>query len=62
MMKDRSLMYNKKEQIWGTQAKGMSVINKETNKIRWVFFIWPIADPARVNKRRKEKITPNVWG
>jgi hypothetical protein len=22
MMKDRSLMYNKKEQIWGTQAKG----------------------------------------
>jgi hypothetical protein len=60
MMKDRSLMYNKKEQIWGTQAKGMSVINKETNKIRWVFFIWPIADPARVNKRRKEAGFPQT--
>ena len=54
MMKDRSLMYNNKEQIWGTQAKGMNVINKDTGKPSWKFFIWPIADPANVNKRRKE--------
>ena len=54
MMKDRSLMYNKKEQIWGTQAKGMNIINKETGKPKWMFFIWPITDPENVNKRRKE--------
>jgi hypothetical protein len=54
MMKDRSLMYNNKEQIWGTQAKGMSVTNPETKKSEWKFFIWPIADPQGVNKRRKE--------
>jgi hypothetical protein len=60
MMKDRSLMYNKKEQIWGTQAKGMNVINKETGKPRWAFFIWPIVDPANVNKRRKEAGFPQT--
>ena len=60
MMKDRSLMYNKKEQIWGTQAKGMTVYNKETGKTRWVFFIWPVADPANVNKRRKEAGFPQT--
>jgi hypothetical protein len=54
MMKDRSLMYNKKEQIWGTQAKGMSIINKQTGKNNWRFFIWPITDARNVNKRRKE--------
>ena len=54
MMKDRSLMYNNKEQIWGTQAKGMSIVNPETGKSAWKFFIWPIADPQGVNKRRKE--------
>jgi hypothetical protein len=60
MMKDRSLMYNNKEQIWGTQAKGMNVINKETGKLRWTFFIWPIADPANVNKRRKKAGFPQT--
>jgi hypothetical protein len=54
MMKDRSLMYNKKEQIWGTQAKGMNVINKQTGKNEWKYFIWPITDASNVNKRRKE--------
>jgi hypothetical protein len=54
MMKDRSLMYNKKEQIWGTQGKGQSVFNETTRKNDFKFFIWPIADPANVNKRRKE--------
>jgi hypothetical protein len=60
MMKDRSLMYNNKEQIWGTQAKGMNVINKDTGKPKWTFFIWPIADPANVNKRRKKAGFPQT--
>jgi hypothetical protein len=54
MMKDRSLMYNKKEQIWGTQGRGQSILNKATGKNEFKFFIWPIANPANVNKRRKE--------
>jgi hypothetical protein len=54
MMKDRSLMYNKQPQIWGSQAKGLSVHNPETGKYAWKFFIWPMNDPQDVNKRRKE--------
>ncbi|MCE7043905.1 DUF6624 domain-containing protein [Dyadobacter sp. CY312] len=54
MMKDRSLMQNEKEQIYGTQASGFSAINKETKKAEWTWIIWPIADPENVNKRRKE--------
>lgn len=54
MMLDRSLMQNEKEQIYGTQASGFSAINKDTKKAEWTWIIWPIADPANVNKRRKE--------
>lgn len=54
MMKDRSLMYNNKPQIWGSQAKGMNVTNSATGKAEWKFFVWPIEDPANVNKRRKQ--------
>lgn len=54
MMKDRSLMQNEKEQIYGTQASGFSAMNKATGKAEWTWIIWPIADPANVNKRRKE--------
>ncbi|RYD87704.1 MAG: hypothetical protein EOP54_28395 [Sphingobacteriales bacterium] len=54
MMKDRSLMYNKKEQIWGTQIKGMTVINRQTKKPQFKYFVWPITDPKKVNKRRKQ--------
>jgi hypothetical protein len=54
MMKDRSLMYNKQEQIWGSQARGQSIMNKSTRQNEFKFFIWPIADPQNVNKRRKE--------
>ncbi len=60
MMKDRSLMYNNKEQIWGTQAKGMNVVNKEISKPRWTFFIWPVIAPANVNQRRKEAGFPDT--
>ena len=54
MMKDRSLMQNEKEQIYGTQASGFSAMNKLTKKAEWTWIIWPIADPANVNQRRKE--------
>jgi hypothetical protein len=54
MMKDRSLMYNNKPQIWGSQAKGMNATNKKTGKPEWKFFIWPIQDPGQVNERRKK--------
>jgi hypothetical protein len=53
-MKDRYFMYNNKEQIWGTQAKGINVLSEATGKPAWKFFIWPITDPDNVNKRRKE--------
>jgi len=54
MMKDRHLMQNEQEQIYGTQASGFSALNKSTGKAEWVWIIWPISDPANVNKRRKE--------
>lgn len=54
MMKDRSLMHNEKEQIYGTQASGFSTLNKATGKAEWTWVIWPISDPENVNKRRKE--------
>jgi hypothetical protein len=53
MMLDRSLMFQDKEQLYGTQGSGMSVKNKETGKWENLSFIWPIKDPAKVNKRRK---------
>ena len=54
MMKDRHLMQNEKEQIYGTQASGFSALNKTTGKAEWTWVIWPISDAANVNKRRKE--------
>ena len=47
-------MQNEKEQIYGTQASGFSALNKTTGKAEWTWVIWPISDPANVNKRRKE--------
>jgi hypothetical protein len=54
MMLDRSLMYHGKEQIYGTQAKGFSVIDAKTGKESMNMFIWPIKDPESVNARRKQ--------
>ncbi len=53
MMLDRSLMFQDKEQIYGTQGSGMSVKNPTTGKWENLSFIWPIKDPATVNERRK---------
>jgi hypothetical protein len=54
MMQDRSLMYNGKEQIYGTQGKGIQYINSETGKKEFMMIIWPVQDPANVNSRRKK--------
>ena len=53
-MLDRSLMYKGKEQIYGTQGKGLQVLNKETGTKEFKTVIWPIKDVADVNKRRKK--------
>ena len=44
LMEDRHLMYQGKEQIYGTQG----------NSVKGTSFIWPIEDPENVNQRRKE--------
>ena len=43
LMEDRHLMYQDKEQIYGTQGSSAGGVS----------FIWPIADPENVNQRRK---------
>lgn len=54
MMQDRSLMYNGKEQIYGTQGRGIQYLNRETGNKEFMMIIWPIQDPANVNNRRKK--------
>jgi hypothetical protein len=54
MMLDRSLMYKGKEQVYGTQGKGVRVFNKEKGVTEFKMVIWPIKDVAGVNKRRKK--------
>lgn len=54
MMLDRSLMYNGKEQVYGSQGKGFEILNPETNKKEFKRIIWPIKDPEHVNRRRAE--------
>ena len=53
MMLDRSLMFQDKEQIYGTQCSGMSVKNPATGKWEDLSFIWPVKDPSTVNAKRK---------
>jgi len=54
MMLDRSLMYNGKEQIYGTQAKGIQITDQQTGKKVFKMIIWPVQDPKSVNALRKE--------
>ena len=49
MMEDRNLMDKGLEQIYGTQIKGQA--NKEGE---WIFFLWPVKDPGKVNMLRKD--------
>ena len=53
-MLDRSNMYLGKEQIYGTQGKGFSVIDPLTGKAEWKMIIWPIKDAAHVNRIRNK--------
>lgn len=54
MMHDRLLVGQGKEQIYGTQINGKMVLNKETGKEEWFQFLWPLANPDKVNELRKE--------
>lgn len=51
MMLDRKLMYDNKEQIYGTQIR--SVFSTKDGKMETLSFVWPIKDPEHVNELRK---------
>jgi hypothetical protein len=54
-MLDRQLMRDGKEQQYGTQAFGYSVLNPATGQREpQPPFVWPIKDAARVNERRQQ--------
>lgn len=54
MMQDRLLCSQGKEQIYGTQAAGRKIINKETGKEEYFKYILPIKNPEMVNELRKK--------
>jgi hypothetical protein len=61
MMQDRLLRYEGKEQIYGTQGAGEYILNKESGKQEFFYFIWPIKNPEKVNElRRKAGFTNTV--
>lgn len=51
MMLDRKLVYENKEQIYGTQIR--SVFSTKNGKTEMMSFVWPIKDPDHVNELRK---------
>lgn len=51
MMLDRKLVYENKEQIYGTQIR--SVFSTKNGKPEKLSFVWPIKDPDQVNELRK---------
>ncbi|UEG52926.1 hypothetical protein LLH06_18430 [Mucilaginibacter daejeonensis] len=51
-MQDRLLMDEGKEQVYGTQIYGMMVPNKSTGKKDYVMFVWPVKDPANIDRIR----------
>ena len=53
MMLDRQLMYEGKEQVYGTQGRFFTVPNPTTGQPQSVKVIWPIKDAAGVNARRR---------
>ncbi|BAV04864.1 hypothetical protein SAMN05421788_11817 [Filimonas lacunae] len=53
MMLDRSLMYQGKPQVYGTQGKGLQALDPATGKKTFKLIIWPVQDAALVNERRK---------
>ncbi|MDQ2772352.1 MAG: hypothetical protein M3Y54_17850 [Bacteroidota bacterium] len=60
-MLDRQLMRAGKEQLYGTQAMGYSVLNPATGQREAQRpFVWPIRDAAGVNERRKKAGFPTT--
>jgi hypothetical protein len=53
-MLDRKLMDEGKPQLYGTQGASYNVRNKTTGQSETISFIWPVQDPAHVNKRRRQ--------
>lgn len=54
LMQDRMLMYQGKEQIYGTQIAGRIFFNPKTNEeLGFKYFIWPLKDKSKVNEMRK---------
>ena len=53
MMKDRQLMFDNKEQIYGKQGTTRMITNKVTGKQEYKWFIWPIKNPENINQLRK---------
>ncbi|WP_185113577.1 DUF6624 domain-containing protein [Chryseobacterium sp. JM1] len=51
MMMDRKLMYENKEQIYGTQIR--SIFSTKNGKTETLSFVWPVKDPEQVNELRK---------
>ena len=54
MMLDRKLANERKEQIYGTQIYGTTILNKETGEEEFFQYVVPIQDEKNVNKRRNE--------
>ncbi|MBD2752255.1 DUF6624 domain-containing protein [Spirosoma validum] len=50
MMLDRSLMYEGKPQLYGTQVSCRQLVSTKQSRC----FVWPITDAKRVNERRKQ--------
>lgn len=50
-MLDRYLMYQGKEQLYGTQVRNYGAQPR---------FVWPIQNPARVNQRRQQAGFTNI--
>lgn len=54
MMHDRMLMYEGKEQLYGTQVSGQYILNTTTGKKEFWYCVWPIQNAESVNELRKE--------
>ncbi len=53
LTEDRNLMYQGKEQIYGSQTSRI-LVKDSKGKVQEKYIIWPIKDPGNVNKLRKQ--------
>jgi hypothetical protein len=53
MMEDRLLMSQGKEQLYGSQGKGIFIVENPTKAEDMIHIIWPIKNPEKVNELRK---------